>query len=184
MEWTNWCKIFRTAPGKFYVSDKCWVLLLLVFALKKYLFQEKKDLKTTQVWLRPSCKILILLAWLLGGLPIRSGRMVWISLPLENHREKFKKQRRWSRVEVRDPSCPSWHTWEAAKGKVAPAFLIHTPSVCWFCPLSLFSGARGLSRQNWGPCRQVAPDLHARVFNYHASQWKGVEGENENGIFG
>lgn len=37
------------APGKLYVSDKCWVLLLLVFALKKYLFEEKKNLKTTQV---------------------------------------------------------------------------------------------------------------------------------------
>lgn len=41
-----------------------------------------------------------------------------------------------------------------------------------------------LSRRDGGPWRQVASALHARVFNYDASQWEREEGENENGLFG
>jgi hypothetical protein len=46
MKQANWCKNFRTAPGEFYVSDKCCLLLLLVLTLKNIYLRKRTILIT------------------------------------------------------------------------------------------------------------------------------------------
>ena len=165
------------------------MLLSFGLAFHEIFIWEKEDLKIPQVRLLLYCKTLLLPACLLAGLQTRRERVIANSAHLSGPASflQLSKQAGISsegrEQRAGESQVAQAEITESAEGGPCE-YNPHTICLLIFPSVLLFEAQDILSRWNWGPCIKVAPTLHARVFNYDASQWEREEGENENGIFG